>query len=151
MGSIFYTDGSCRANGYDNSNGGFGVVEIDKNDNIIWEHQEFKSPTTNNEMELMAILCALEHIKDAPTTFTKPIIYTDSAYCCNLINTWMHNWERNGWMRPKNQPVKNLDIIKRIYQLANLAIIEKVPGHSGIKWNEYVDALATGKFKIKNH
>lgn len=102
-------------------------------------------------MELMAILCALEHIKDAPTTFTKPIIYTDSAYCCNLINTWMYNWERNGWMRPKNQPVKNLDIIKRIYQLANLAIVEKVPGHSGVKWNEYVDALAVGKFKIKNN
>ena len=60
----------------------------------------------------------------------------------------MYKWERNGWKRPKNQEVKNLDIIKQIYELADIAEIRKVSGHSGIYWNEYVDKLATGKIKI---
>lgn len=77
-----------------------------------------------------------------------PLIYSDSAYCVNIINDWMFSWERNGWKRPKNQKVKNLEIIKQIYELRNLAEIKKVKGHSGDKWNEYVDALATGKIKI---
>ena len=144
---VYYTDGACSGNGTLKSSGGYGVVEIDK-DNIIWQYQDFKSPTTNNEMELMAILKALQHIKESPDHFLKPIIYSDSSYCVNLINDWMYSWERNGWKRPHNQEVKNLDIIKQIYSLAHLANIQKVSGHSGVKWNEYVDKLATGKIKI---
>lgn len=148
---IYYTDGACSKNGSKDSSGGFGVVEVDKDDNIIWQFQDTKSPTTNNEMELMAILTALHHIsiETQNNDFFKPIIYSDSAYCVNLINDWMYSWERNGWKRPKNQEVKNLKIIKSIYQLAHLATIQKVPGHSGVKWNEYVDGLATGKIKIE--
>ena len=102
-------------------------------------------------MELMAILKALKHIKEKnQISFFRPIIYSDSAYCVNLINEWMYSWERNGWKRPKNQEVKNLDIIKQIFELKNLAEIKKVPGHSGIEWNEYCDKLATGKIKIQN-
>ena len=102
-------------------------------------------------MELMAILKALKHIKEKnQINFFRPIIYSDSAYCVNLINEWMYSWERNGWKRPKNQEVKNLDIIKQIFELKNLAEIKKVPGHSGIEWNEYCDKLATGKIKIQN-
>ena len=150
MSRIYYTDGACSGNGSSNSSGGFGIVEVDDNNNILWQYQNFKSPTTNNEMELMAILIALTHIDmDGEGTFLRPIIYSDSAYCVNLINDWMYNWERNGWKRPKNQEVKNLDIIKRIFELADLAEIRKVPGHSGIQWNEYVDKLATGKIKIE--
>lgn len=144
---VYYTDGACSGNGTLKSSGGYGVVEIDK-DNIIWQYQDFKSPTTNNEMELMAILKALQRIKESPDHFLKPIIYSDSSYCVNLINDWMYSWERNGWKRPHNQEVKNLDIIKQIYSLAHLANIQKVSGHSGVKWNEYVDKLATGKIKI---
>ncbi len=149
---IFYCDGSAKNNGYENSSGGFGVVEI-QNDNIIYEYQEFKSPTTNNEMELMAILHILQKLDKEKNfdyhNFTPtPIIYSDSAYCVNIINDWMFSWERNGWKRPKNQEIKNLNIIKQIYNLRELAQVEKVKGHAGIKWNEYVDALATGKRKI---
>lgn len=152
MSDIFYTDGSAKGNGTSHSSGGFGVVQVDENDNIIWEYQDIKSPTTNNEMELMAILTALQHINESKQiNFTTPIIYSDSAYCVNLINDWMYSWERNGWRRPKNQEVKNLDIIKQIFELAKLAQIRKVPGHSGIKWNEYVDSLATGKIKIQKN
>ncbi|MBR6253191.1 MAG: ribonuclease HI [Clostridia bacterium] len=147
MKYTYYTDGACSGNGTFNSSGGWGVVEIDENNNIIWQSQGTKSPTTNNEMELTAILNALNHIKEE-NNFIQPILYTDSAYCCNLINTWMYSWERNGWMRPKNQEVKNLEIIKEIFQLAKLADIKKIPGHSGVEWNEYVDKLAKNEITI---
>jgi len=99
-------------------------------------------------MELMAILYALKHIEIEEISFMKPVIYSDSAYCVNLINDWMYSWERNGWKRPKNQEVKNLDIIKQIFELADIAEIRKVKGHSDNYWNNYVDELATGKIKI---
>lgn len=141
----YFTDGACSGNP---GPGGYGVVLVDNNDTILWQHQEKKELTTNNEMELMAILKALQHIRDSDVEdFFKPIIYSDSAYCVNLINTWMYGWERAGWRRPKNQEVKNLEIIKQIYDLAHLAEVRKVSGHSGIKWNEYADGLAT--FRIK--
>ena len=146
---IYYTDGSATGNGTENSIGGFGIVEVDENNNILWEYQENNLKyETNNSMELTAILQALKHIEIEETSFMKPIIYSDSAYCVNLINDWMYSWERNNWKRPKNQEVKNLEIIKQIFDLADIASIRKVAGHSGIKWNEYVDGLATGKIKI---
>ena len=152
MSIIYYTDGACSANGTDKASGGYGVVEIDNNDNIIWQYQDFKSPTTNNEMELIAILKALQHIKENNEHgFLKPIIYSDSAYCVNLITNWMYSWKRNGWRRPKNQEVKNLEIIKQIFELADMAELRKVKGHSDNKWNNYVDNLATGKIQIKDN
>lgn len=99
-------------------------------------------------MELTAILYALKHIEIEEVSFLKPIIYSDSAYCVNLINDWMYSWARNGWKRPKNQEVKNLNLIKEIYKLADIAEIRKVKGHSDNKWNNYVDKLATGEYKI---
>ena len=143
---VFYTDGSAKNNGYENSSGGYGAIEIEDN-KIIYQYQNFKSPTTNNEMELMAILHILQKLKEE-NEFEVAIIYSDSAYCVNIINTWMYGWERNNWMRPKNQEIKNLDIIKQIYDLKYLAKVEKIKGHSGDVWNDYVDKLATGKIKI---
>ena len=146
---IYYTDGSATGNGTENSIGGFGIVEVDENNNILWEYQENNLKyETNNSMELTAILYALNHIEIEEVSFMKPIIYSDSAYCVNLINDWMYSWERNGWKRPKNQEVKNLNLIKQIFELASLAEIRKVKGHSDNKWNEYADKLATGVYKI---
>lgn len=146
---VYYTDGSATGNGTENSIGGFGIVEVDENNNILWEYQENNLKyETNNSMELTAILYALNHIEIEEVSFMKPIIYSDSAYCVNLINDWMYSWERNGWKRPKNQEVKNLNLIKQIFELADLAEIRKVKGHSDNKWNEYADKLATGVHKI---
>ena len=142
----YYTDGSCKSNGNPNSAGGWGIVKVDEFNNILWEQQGTKAPTTNNEMELIAILTTLKYIKEKEETDC--IIYSDSAYCVNLINSWMYNWKDNGWKRPKNQEVKNLEIIKEIYDLAHLAEIKKTSGHSGIFGNEYADALATGKISL---
>lgn len=143
-----FVDGSCKGNGSKSSLGGFGIVIINEDDKIIHQYQSFKEPTTNNEMELSAILYALEYIQNNNLTFPLPIIYSDSAYCVNIINDWMYSWERNGWVRPKNQEIKNLKIIQSIYNLRHLAQVEKVKGHSGVKWNEYVDKLAKGEIKI---
>ncbi len=149
---IYYTDGSATSNGTENSIGGFGIVEIDENNNILWKYQENNlKGETNNSMELMAILYALKHIETEEISFIKPIIYSDSAYCVNLINEWMYNWERNGWKRPKNQEVKNLEIIKQIFELADIAEIRKVKGHSDNKWNNYVDKLATGEIILNEN
>lgn len=146
----YYTDGSATGNGTENSIGGFGIVEVDENGNILWEYQENNLKyETNNSMELTAILYALNHIEIEEASFMKPIIYSDSAYCVNLMNDWMYSWERNGWKRPKNQEVKNLNLIKQIFELADLAEIRKVKGHSSNKWNEYADKLATGVYKIQ--
>ena len=145
----YYTDGSASGNGTENSVGGFGIVEVDENNNILWEYQENNLKyETNNSMELTAILYALNHIEVEEASFLKPIIYSDSAYCVNLINDLMYSWERNGWKRPKNQEVKNLNLIKQIFELADLAEIRKVKGHSDNKWNNYADKLATGEYKI---
>ena len=148
---IFYCDGACSSNGYSNASGGYGVIEI-KDDKIIYKYQDFKSPTTNNEMELMAILHILQKLNEEKNNdfYETPIIYSDSAYCVNIYNTWMYGWERNNWTRPKNQEIKNLDIIKQIYNLKHLAKVEKVKGHSGNIWNQYCDELATGKIKLSN-
>lgn len=149
---IFYCDGACSSNGYKNASGGYGVIEI-QNNKIIYQFQDFKSPTTNNEMELMAILHILQKL-DKEKNFNYyefqelPIIYSDSAYCVNIINNWMYSWEQNNWKRPKNQEIKNLEIIKQIYNLRHLAKVEKVKGHNGNIWNEYCDQLATAKIKI---
>ena len=153
MRRTFYCDGSCKGNGYANSSGGFGVVEINSDDELVYQYQEFKSPTTNNEMELMAILHILQRLDkeknlDYHIFRELPVVFSDSAYCVNIINDWMYKWERNNWKRPKDQEIKNLDIIKQIYNLKDLAEIKKVSGHSGIKWNEYTDKLATGEIRI---
>ena len=119
---------------------------------IIYQYQEFKAPTTNNEMELMAILHILKKLdkekKNKYDFIETTIIYSDSAYCVNIINNWMFNWERNNWKRPKNEEIKNLNIIKQIYELYPLASVQKVKGHNGNIWNEYVDKLAKGEIII---
>lgn len=110
--------------------------------------------TTNNRMELTAILLALRNIEQKQdflqTTYT---IYSDSAYCVNLCNTWMYSWERMGWQRMKHKPVENLDLVREIYslitKLKGIVTIEKVAGHQGVYWNEQADKMAV-KAKEKN-
>lgn len=104
----FYTDGATSNNGYENSSGGFGVIELDEQNNICYEYQEFKAPTTNNEMELMAILHTLQYIQKESNNFIKPIIYTDSAYCYNIITNWMYSWEK---IIGLDQKIKRLKIL----------------------------------------
>jgi ribonuclease HI len=105
-------------------------------------------------MELMAVLYTLK-LLDKNKKFCNnnfrvvPIIYCDSSYVVNIFNNWMYKWEKNNWLKSDNKEIKNLDIIKEIFELKDLARIEKVKGHANNKWNNYADMLATGKVLLE--
>lgn len=78
-------------------------------------------------------------------------VYSDSAYAINTFTCWMYSWERYGWLKSNGLPPENLDLIKAYYNLIQQGYkinLMKVAGHSGNKWNELADDLATGRKKI---
>lgn len=101
-----------------------------------------EAETTNQRMELMAVLKALEAL---PSDFDDFLIYSDSAYVVNGCTDFIHSWAANGWKTSKGGQVANLDIWQRIYPLlsSRKARLVKVKGHSGDAGNEYVDSLAS--------
>ena len=136
-----YTDGSCRHNG---KVGGFGVVVTEDN-KILQVFSAQCKDTTNNREELKAILWAMKNYNNVK-------IVSDSAYCVNLITDWMHKWKQDGWKRNGKYEVKNLDLIRHIYDLYNIGNyeFEHILGHNGNYFNELADALATGRKTIKD-
>lgn len=143
---ICYTDGSCQGNP---GPGGFGVVVLDDNENLITYHSERNENTTNNREELKAILWAfLKYGKTAAVDKNPLKVYSDSAYCVNTFTNWMFSWEKRGWLKSDNQTPENLDLIIPFFkhlQNGNQIEIYKVKGHANNKWNEMADKLATGK------
>lgn len=152
MRPVWYTDGSAKGNGSKNAKGGFGVVCIDEDtDTILYQHQEQHVGTTNNRMEMMAIIHAVVKAYELSLPTHDPVIRSDSAYAVNTFTSWMFLWERNGWTRAGNKPVENLDLVKQMYNLHQnnyTCLLEKVRGHSNNKWNNYCDELATFERKI---
>ncbi|MBD3354118.1 MAG: ribonuclease HI [Candidatus Lokiarchaeota archaeon] len=140
-----YTDGACEGNQYRNNKGGWAAIIFPKHKpELMQKISGCKINTTNNRMELMACIQALEYLSDKQNS--KVIeIYTDSAYVSNCFKQgWYLNWENNGWRNSKNQPVKNADLWKiliKLYNTLNVKFIH-VKGHSGNKYNEMVDSLA---------
>lgn len=137
---ICYTDGSCQGNP---GPGGFGVVVLDDNEKPITYYSERSENTTNNRMELSAILWAF--LKYGKTDKNPLIIYSDSAYCVNTLTNWMFSWEKRGWLKSDNQSPENLDLIIPFFkhlQNGNQIEIYKVKGHANNKWNEMADQLA---------
>ncbi len=130
-----YTDGACSGNP---GPGGWGVLMIDGGNK-----QEFcggEAETTNNRMELMAAIRALE---EAPKN--QPIkVTTDSQYVKNGVETWIHGWKRNGWKTASKKPVKNQDLWQTLDSLAESRAVTWawVKGHAGHEGNEAADALA---------
>src|SRR5438105_3767467 len=140
-----FTDGACSGNP---GPGGWGVVKVV--DGAIIEEASGGSPqTTNNRMELTALIEAMERLTPEEET----TVYTDSALCANTINLWAAGWERQGWTRgPKREPIANLDLVQRLYELAQAhprAKIEWIKGHTGNQWNEYADGLARAYHQAK--
>jgi ribonuclease HI len=122
-----YTDGACRGNGKENTIGAFGIVfmynEVQKE-----VKQAFRN-TTNNIMELSAVIQALSMLKE-PCNVK---LHSDSAYVVNAINQkWIVNWQRNGWKSSNKEPVKNKELWEKLIQLLNYHNVEfiKVKGHS---------------------
>lgn len=150
----FYTDGAAtikKVNGeYVREAGGWGAVLL-VNDYPMWADCGHADNTTNNEMELTAIVEALSYYGHNYFASGDTInIYSDSAYCINIFTQWIEGWKRNSWTRgKKHEPIQNVTIIKNIYdyiQSLKKDFIEvnfiKVKGHSGEKYNEYADQLA---------
>ena len=130
-----YTDGSCLKNP---GNGGWAAI-ININDEIKKISGSVKD-TTNNKMELMAPIKALQEIKEK-----QPIeIYTDSQYVRLGITDWVHKWMKNNWQTSKKEPVKNKELWIQLYELTNSFDIKWiwVKAHAGNLLNEEVDLLA---------
>lgn len=141
-----YVDGSCKGNGSSSNDGGFGVV-VTENNKIIHTYSQKEQNTTNNRMELKAILYAI-HNYGSKDVDNIPIVYSDSAYSINTLTNWMFNWANNNWTKSDNKTPENLELIQEYYDLflAGYRInLQKVKGHAGIKFNELADKLAKGE------
>ena len=132
---IIYTDGACRGNP---GPGGWGAILDYKG--IEKELYGAEKHTTNNRMELMAVIKALEILKQ--TCLVK--LYSDSSYVLKGITDWMPNWKKRGWKTASKTAVKNEDLWRRLDALIVSHQIEWlwVKGHSGIIGNERADQLA---------
>ena len=130
-----YSDGACRGNP---GPGGWGaLLRYNKREKELWGGE---ADTTNNRMELMAAIRALEALKRR----SHVKLYTDSIYVMKGITTWIHDWKRKGWRTADKKPVKNEDLWRRLDELAATHQIEWhwVKGHAGHPENERADALA---------
>jgi|SRR5690242_2645305 len=130
-----YTDGACSGNP---GPGGWGAILR------AGEHEkEFlgsANPTTNNRMELMAAIAALEALKRSSEVH----LHTDSMYLRDGITKYIHNWKRNGWKTADKKPVKNVDLWQRLEQAMEPHEVKFhwIRGHAGHPENERADALA---------
>jgi ribonuclease HI len=133
--AVIYTDGACSGNP---GPGGWGAVL--RYGAAVRELHGADPLTTNNRMELMAAISALE----ALTRATRVTLYTDSTYVLNGITKYLPNWQRNGWQTSGKKPVKNVDLWQRL--VAAMAPHEVtwrwVKGHAGDPGNERADELA---------
>jgi len=140
-----YTDGSCLLN--PGGPGGWAFVVADHTDITITDSTSFfcggNKETTNNAMELTAILEALRWAED--NNRSSFIIHSDSKYSMNVCNNWMHIWARNSWKNREGQKIANDGIVKSIYNLSTKVAfkVEWVAGHSGNVFNEFADSLAS--------
>jgi ribonuclease HI len=133
---IIYTDGSCLGNP---GKGGWGSVMIYKD--YQKEFSGSEKETTNNRMEIKAVIESLKKIKNNNILIE---IYTDSKYVKNGINNWIFNWKNNGWKTSNKKPVKNVELWKELDFLVQKYKISWywVKGHDGNKFNEIADNLA---------
>jgi ribonuclease HI len=132
---VVYTDGACRRNP---GPGGWGaVLRYNGHERLLHGGE---TPTTNNRMELMAAIQALETLRE-PCAIT---LYTDSTYVRQGLTEWLPQWRRRGWKTADKKPVKNQDLWQRLDSAAARHKIDWrwVRGHSGDEGNELADSLA---------
>ena len=132
---VIYTDGACSGNP---GPGGWGAI-LTRGDKCK-EISGGEVLTTNNRMELMAAISALESLKRP----SRVALHTDSQYVRNGITSWIHGWKRNGWKTADKKPVKNAELWQRLDDVRKKHDIEWhwVKGHAGHPENERADELA---------
>ncbi len=131
-----FTDGSCDPNP---GPGGWGWVWVEEGE-ILDQGNGREPDTTNNRMELRALIEAYQELPDDRDL----VVHSDSQLCVNTINEWAPGWERRGWKR-KGGPIKNLDLVQELLALTRAKPrieLRWIRAHEGSRWNEYADALA---------
>ena len=134
-----FTDGACSGNP---GPGGWGVLLQAREGDTVLKERDLsggESDTTNNRMELLAAINALESLGRA----TAITVVTDSAYVKNGVTSWIHGWKRNGWKTADRKPVKNADLWQRLdeAQKRHTVTWKWVKGHAGHPENERADEL----------
>ena len=132
-----YTDGACRGNP---GNGGWGAILVYAG--VEKELSGGEMETTNNRMELMAAIAAMEALKEP----CEIVLTSDSKYLTDAINKgWLESWKARGWKKADKSPVLNLELWQRIYGLLSIHKVTFVwvQGHAGHPYNERCDQLAT--------
>lgn len=133
-----FTDGASEGNP---GPGGWGAVLV-VDGQVISQDYGSEAHTTNNRMELMAMIAGLRMLPpDTPTN-----VYSDSQLVVNILTEWAEGWEAKGWKKKSPGPIANLELVQEAYRLAKAkpnANIRWIKAHSGFRWNEYADALAT--------
>lgn len=132
-----FTDGAADPNP---GPGGWGAVYV-KEGVIVAEERGHEPHTTNNRMELEALIAGCDLVPPGEHA----VLYSDSNLCVQTINEWASNWEKRGWKR-KGGAIKNLELVRALYarfkERPELQL-RWIAAHSGYRWNEYADALAT--------
>lgn len=138
---LIYTDGACSGNP---GPGGWGAILMC--DGVKKEISGAKKETTNNIMEITAVLEALKLLKQE----CEIEIYSDSAYVVNTFNQgWIYNWQKNNWKTASKEPVKNRELWEELYSFTKKHKVQfiKVKGHSDNELNNRCDYLATSAIK----
>jgi ribonuclease HI len=139
-----FTDGGCSGNP---GPGGWAyiiVLETFQGEKIAAQEQGAEENTTNNRMELTAVISALRALKKPENAFPcKATVYTDSQYVQKGITEWISNWKRNFWRTSDKKPVKNQDLWMELDSLVGEFSLkwEWVKGHAGIEYNEQCDRM----------
>lgn len=147
-----YSDGACSDNGKANAIGGWAVClralrKVNSNKREVVSEKVFtgnKASTTNNEMELQAIIVGLQKLKPESAPEHVYHIYTDSKYVINCMEKWIFTWMKNGWKTADKKPVKNKALLEELYMLTQLykPTFHWVKGHANHPLNNRVDELA---------
>lgn len=137
--TIIYTDGSSRGNP---GSGGYGAILV--NGSKVKEIGGREKNTTNNRMEMKAVIEALKEVSKSPIDSLVEI-HTDSEYLMKGATLWIKNWQKNNWRTKNKKPVLNQDLWQEILLLSENRKIswQKVLGHSGHKYNDRCDQIAT--------
>ncbi|MEL7089915.1 MAG: ribonuclease HI [Pseudomonadota bacterium] len=135
-----YTDGACSGNP---GPGGWGVLLVARDQDVVLKERELnggEAETTNNRMELLAAIHALEGL----TRASEITVVTDSQYVKNGVTQWIHGWKRNGWKTAAKKPVKNAELWQRLDEAQGRHMVrwDWVKGHAGHPENERADELA---------
>lgn len=136
---ILYTDGACSGNP---GPGGYGAILI--YNNIEKEISGGERNTTNNKMEMMAVIKGLEILKEP----CEVEVYSDSAYVVNSIEKgWIYSWKKNGWKKADKKEVKNIDLWEKLLELMEVHKVKflKVKGHADNELNNRCDRLAVSE------